>query len=510
MRIFVQLLRFSLWISLLFGTYQVSASEQAPPNILIILVDDLGYGDVNFGLDETGIAFKNPYVKTPYLAKMASESLVFSHFYAAHPTCSPSRAGLLTGKIPTRLGIHKWINDLRENDRVYLDGKEITIAEILKSAGYQTVIFGKWHLNGSDWEVKSNWTGPTGSFPKQQGFDNGFVSKENPHMSRRLKHNSQKHPGDFFDLDGNPLGTIKGYSSQIITDAALEYLAETRDGDRPFFMYLPYDAVHETISNPDRFDQMYDTGNPNRDQWYGNITHLDEEIGRLINGLDSMGLSENTVVFFSSDNGPGILSAADFTDRYYGTSYPLKGQKRQLLEGGIRVPAMVRWKGNIQPGVTNEPNGAVDILPTATALAGATSRVSEELDGTDISGLLLFGDAVDRAQPLYWQLEMHVNWEVVDTEYLRHFDGMQPADPAGLPAVVMRSGNYLVRGVHTGVPFKLPETYEMFDVVADPEELTELSKQYPDEFEKLVRTLQTIHKDVNRERQRTEAGRIKP
>ncbi len=499
---------FALWVFSLPAANVVYASS-ASPNVLIILVDDLGYGDVNLELEETGKAFKNPYVKTPRLAKLATESLVFTHFYAAHPTCSPSRAGLLTGRVPTRQGIHKWISDTRDNDRVYLDGGEVTIAEALKSVGYQTAVFGKWHLNGADWEVTANWTGPTGSFPKQQGFDVGFVSKENPHMSRRLRHNSQKHPGDFFDLDGNPLGTIKGYSSQIITDAALEYLEETRDPDKPFFLYLPYDAVHETISNPDRFDAMYDTGNPNRDQWYGNITHLDEEIGRLIDGVDRMGLSEETIIFFSSDNGPGILSQADFTDRYYGTSYPLKGQKRQLLEGGIRVPGMARWTGKIEPGLSSEPNGAIDYLPTIAALAGVTDLGGKTLDGTDISEHLLRGKAIARPRPMYWQLEMHVNWKVVGEGYLRHYHGKRKADPTGLPAAVVRDGDFVVRGIHTGVSFKLPERFEMYDVANDPEERHELSKKHPEEFARLVGFLRAIHEDVNTERRVVEAERIK-
>ncbi len=499
------LIAFTLCFSLVA---QGQTSTPAQPNFLIILVDDLGYGDVNFQLNQTGVAFKNPYVRTPSLAKLATESLVFTHFYAAHPTCSPSRAGLLTGRVPTRQGIHKWINDLRENDRVYLEGSEVTIAEMLKSRGYQTAVFGKWHLNGSDWEVIGNWTGATGSFPKQQGFEVGFVSKENPHMSRRLRHNSQKHPGDYFDLDGNPMGTIKGYSSEIITNAALEYLAETRDPSKPFFLYLPYDAVHETISNPDRFDQMYNTGNPLRDQWYGNITHLDEEIGRLIDGIDSMGLSENTVVFFSSDNGPGILSAADFTDRYYGTSYPLKGQKRQLLEGGIRVPAFVRWKGKIKPQLSHEPNGAMDILPTVASIAGVELPENKVLDGTDISNHLLHNDPIQRSQPLYWQLEMHVNWKVEGEGYLRHYNGLQPADPEGLPSVVIRSGNFVVRGIHTGTPFQLPVEYEMFDLVNDPEQKHELSKKHPAQFAKLVKSLQDIHKEINKERRLVESRRL--
>ena len=135
------------------------ASEvETRPNIVILLADDLGYGDVNLelpGLKE----FANPHIKTPHLASLAEESLVFRHHYAAAPVCSPSRAGLLTGRTPTRCNIDLYINDRRDNDRRFLAGEEITVAEIAKQAGYQTVVFGKWHLNGADWETAENWNG---------------------------------------------------------------------------------------------------------------------------------------------------------------------------------------------------------------------------------------------------------------------------------------------------------------------------------------------------------------
>jgi arylsulfatase A len=160
-----------------------SSAAEGPPNFLLIMADDLGYGDVSLGLPDTGV-FNNPYIKTPNLAELASESLVLTHHYSASTVCSPARAGLLTGRTPTRSNINRWINDLDENREYFLHGDEITVAELLRDAGYETAIFGKWHLNGMDWEVPENWTGASGSFPKQQGFDHGFAGKEDPHVTR--------------------------------------------------------------------------------------------------------------------------------------------------------------------------------------------------------------------------------------------------------------------------------------------------------------------------------------
>ncbi len=196
---------------------------ESDPNIVYILVDDLGYGDIN--LENKNLhQFNNPFIQTPHLAELSKESLILTDHYATSPVCSPSRAGLLTGRIPSRTNLNLYIDDLKENDVHFLHGSEITIPELLKTRGYQTAIFGKWHLNGADWENPENWTGWTGSFPNQQGFDYVIVTKEDPHFTRLLKVNTQKHPGDFFRVDGTPLGPIKGYTRDIIADSAIQFL----------------------------------------------------------------------------------------------------------------------------------------------------------------------------------------------------------------------------------------------------------------------------------------------
>ena len=477
-------------------------------NFIYILADDLGYGDVNLGLDELDV-FKNPHVRTPNLARLAGESIVFTHHYASSPVCSPSRAGLLTGRTPTRCNINLWISDLTDNDKMFLSGGEITIAEVLKKAGYTTAVIGKWHLNGADWEKKENWTGWTGSFPNQQGFDYAMVSKENPHETRKLRRNSQEDPGDFFldteSVHGEPLGTIKGFSSQIITDTAIDWLKYKRDKSKPFFLYLPYDAVHEKIVNPVEYNSLYNTGDYKKDKYYANVTYLDAQIGRVLDALDALRLTHNTVVFFSSDNGPEVLDSYRGSPRSYGTACPLHGQKKQLFEGGIRVPGMVRWPGHIKHRVSQLPNSNLDVMPTTCELAGVQPPKDRPLDGTSIVGHLLEDKQVQRRVPLYWQFERrNQNWQITGTGYNRRYDGKVKID-IPTPKVVVRQDNYVLRGYYKGQaqPYSLPTKYELYDVVNDPAEATELSHTKPEIFTDLRDKLEKMHADVNKERMKT-------
>lgn len=483
----------------------MNVSAEDNPNIIYILVDDMGYGDVNLNIPHLQ-AFNNPHIQTPNLAKLAGESVVFTHHYASSPVCSPSRAGLLTGRTPTRCNITLWINDGvnegHEKSRQLLLDEEVTIAEVCKDAGYHTAIFGKWHLNGADWEQEENWTAEHGSFPNQQGFDYGLVSKENPHLTRHLESNSQKNPGDFFMLDGSPVGTIKAYTSEIITDSAVSWLETKRDKSRPFFLYLPYDAVHERIYNPDIFDAMYNTGDANKDVYYSNVTYLDHQIGRFLTALEQMGLSENTIVFFSSDNGPEVLREYFGCYRSYGTSYPLYGHKRQVYEGGIRVPGMVRWPVKIKPGISDEPNSTMDVLPTICELIDQDLPSNREIDGVSILSLLLDNKPVKRDKVMYWQFETTSNWEMHGEGYDRRFHGEDRLPEMKKFNVAIRKGNYVMRGVQKG-KFVQPEEFVLFDVVNDIEEKNELSEVKPEVFEQMKNELIDMYGDVNEDRLET-------
>jgi arylsulfatase A len=472
------------------------------PNILLILADDLGYGDVNLGLTDIEV-FNNPHIKTPNLAELATESLVLTHHYSASPVCSPARAGLLTGRTPTRCNINRWISDMKDNRKYFLHGDEITIAELLRDAGYETAIFGKWHLNGMDWEVPENWTGASGSFPKQQGFNHGFAGKEDPHVTRELRINTQKHPGDYFTVDGKPLGTMKGYSSQLISNGAMDWLENRRDPNKPFFLYLPYDAVHIRISSPDVFEQMYQTDDPNKDFYYANVTHLDHEIGRLLDYMEEARLDENTIVIFASDNGPDIERVHYACWKCLGTSYPLYGQKQQLFEGGIRVPGMVRWPDRIRPGISDEPNGFVDVLPTLCEAVGIEPPTDRELDGTSILDHLTEGVPVDRPKPLYWQYEYPAAFEMKGEGYNRRFDG-QRRIKGPKPSVSIRDGDYVLLGLQEE-RFQMPTDFLLYNVVEDVEQQHDLSTAEPNRLERMKQKMANLYQTANEERLHIEA-----
>ncbi|SFZ89454.1 arylsulfatase A [Flaviramulus basaltis] len=469
------------------------------PNIIYILADDLGYGDVNFDFQELN-EFNNPYIKTPNLAALAHQSVVFTQHYASSPVCSPSRAGLLTGKVPNRVNIDLFISDKKDNDRIFLSGKEVTIAELVKEEGYSTAIFGKWHLNGADWNDPNSWTGKTGSFPKQQGFDYGMVTKENPHLTTDLDKNSQKNPGDFFDLDGNPLGVIKGYSSKIITDNALQWLSKTQEKSDPFFLFLSYDAVHEFISNPDEYNNMYKSGDPDKDQYYANVTYLDHQIGRLMKALDAMKLRENTIIFFSSDNGPEVWRTNSGSGRSFGTSYPLHGQKRQLFEGGIKVPGLVSWKDKISPRICDAPIVNYDVLPTICDIANVNLNSELKIDGVSIYQYLLNNSPIERKKPLYWQFEKRrQNWELMGEGYNQRYVGNKPLKEGIPPQVVIRQNNYVLHG-YSDKLYSKPNSYKLYDIEKDPLMTKDLSTYKPSLFEELVSKLEDMYEDVNIDR----------
>jgi len=483
--------------------HPLNASNDPPPNIVYLLVDDLGYGDVDLENDELNV-FKNPHIETPHLAKLARQSLVFTNHYAASPVCSPSRAGLLTGRAPTRANINLYINDLKDNNTHFLHGSEITIPELLKTKGYQTAIFGKWHLNGANWEDPQAWTSWTGSFPKQQGFEHGMVTKEDPHFTRKLHVNTQKHPGDFFTVEGKPVGPIKGYSSDIITDHAIDWLNAQKRTDDPFFLYLSYDAVHIRIAAADQYTNMYNTGNARRDEYYANVTHLDDAIGRFVRHLDDMGLAENTIVFFSSDNGPDVWKQWDATYFCHGTSYPLMGQKYQLWEGGVRVPGMVRWVGQINPGISHEPNSTLDVLPTVCELAGITMPQDREFDGISILDHITESKTIKRNKPLYWQFDYPRSYQKTNGEgYERKIVGTSMYNKHFQPRVSIRSGDYVLMGL-SDEPYSKPTRFELYDITQDVEQENDISKSNPEIAEKLRKRMLEMYDEVNNDRLKME------
>jgi arylsulfatase A len=345
------------------------------PNFVVILCDDLGYGDLG--------CFGHPAIKTPNLDRLAADGLRLTDCYAAAPVCSPSRAGLLTGRCPIREGIADWIPN---HSPIHLKKEAVTVARLLKSAGYATCMAGKWHLSG-----KMDGSQPT---PGDHGFDHWMATQNNAAPSH---HN----PTNFI-RNGQAVGRLEGYSSTLIVDEALRWL-KGRKKDQPLFLFVAFHTSHEPVATADEFTRLYpDADNPNRAIYYGNVTQMDHEVGRLLKTLDEPDLARETLVFFTSDNGPEILNRYAGAERSYGSPGPLRGMKLHVYEGGIRVPGILRWTGRAKAGqASDEPVSGVDVLPTLCELAGAKAPDDRPIDGTSVAALL-DGKPVTRKTPLYW------------------------------------------------------------------------------------------------------------
>lgn len=327
-----------------FGPVSTGNQPDRRPNVLLIMTDDQGWGDLH--------SHGNDKIDTPVLDKLGTEGARFDRFFVS-PVCAPTRAGLLTGRYHLRTGTHG-VTRGRENMRA----DEVTIAEVFKAADYSTGCFGKWH-NGSNWPYH----------PNAQGFDEfvGFCAGHwNNYFDTHLEHN------------GTPIKTT-GYITDVLTDFAISFIQKNKH--RPFFCYLPYNAPHSPFQVPDEYFDKYKARGLNDPLAcvYGMCENLDDNIGRLLKSLDYMKLTQNTIVIFLTDNGPQ-------TDRY---NSGMKGRKGSVHEGGIRVPCFFRWPDQIEAGVTIEQIASnIDLLPTIVDLCGVKMPKTLPLDGISVAPLL--------------------------------------------------------------------------------------------------------------------------
>lgn len=362
-----------------------AATKPPRPNILFFLADDLGYGDL--------ACYGHPTLKTPNLDRLAAEGLRLTDYYAPSPVCSPSRAGLMTGRDPNRVGIPDWIE---QGSGIYLKRDEVTVAKLLKTAGYRTGVMGKWHLNS-----KFNGQEPT---PGDHGFDYWCVTQNNAAPTHQ-------NPGNFVRM-GKRVGLLQGNSSTILADEAIRFIRETKD--QPFAAFVTFHATHEQVAVPDEWSAKYPgLDDPNRAAYYGCVSLMDHEIGRVLKTLDELKLRDNTLIVFTSDNGPETLKRYPKGVHSYGSPGPLRGMKLHVTEGGLRVPGIIQWKGHVRPRVSAEPITGLDFLPTFCELAGATPAVDRSLDGVSITALFQ-GKPVVRTRPLYWQYDNAISnpWHV--------------------------------------------------------------------------------------------------
>ena len=366
-------MKYLSWLLLLVVSWSVPAfSEAAPTNFIVVLADDLGYGDL--------ACYGNEKVRTPHLDRFATEGIKFTDCYAAAANCSPSRTGLMTGRTPWRVGIHNWIPMLSP---MHVAASEITIATLLKNGGYDTCHAGKWHLNGM-------FNLPGQPQPNDHGFDHWFSVQNNALPNHRNPWN--------FVRNGIPVGPLQGYSADLVTDEAVSWLRDGRDQEKPFFLFVCYHEPHEPVATAERFSRQYaDLEDPAERALLGNITQMDAGFGRLMAEIDSLGLRDDTLVFFTSDNGP-----AQTGFHPYGSAAPLRAKKGHVWEGGIRVPGLLRWPGKTKPGtVIEEPVCGVDLLPTLCEIAGVETPQDRAMDGVSLLPLLSEKSIV-RTTPLYW------------------------------------------------------------------------------------------------------------
>lgn len=383
------------------------AADSSLTNFVVVLCDDLGYGDIG--------CYGHPHIRTPHLDQLAADGIRFTDCYAAAPVCSPSRSGLLTGRIPNRYGIYDWIPP---GSPMHLRSQEVTIASLLKKAGFQTCHVGKWHCNG-------HFNSPEQPQPRDHGFHHWFSTQNNAAPSH-------KNPVNFV-RNGEKAGLIEGYSSQIIVDEAIHWLGQ-RDSTKPFLLMVWLHSPHEPIATANSFTNQYTpvATTPEQAEYFGNVTQLDHEVGRLLKSLDSSGIRNDTLVYFSSDNGPETRLRYKGSERSYGSPSPLRGMKLHLYEGGIRVPGIIRWPDRVKAGQTiSEPVASYDLLPTFCAIAGTKPPSDRILDGSNLLPLLE-GSSIVRPRPLYWQYDRAIgenriamrdgDWKLLSNADLSRFE----------------------------------------------------------------------------------------
>ncbi len=424
----------------------VPAAEKT--NFVILLCDDLGYGDLS--------CFANPDVRSPNLDKLASEGVKLTHCYSASPVCSPSRAGLMTGRNPNRLGIRDWIP---AKSGIFMRREEVTIAQLLKKAGYRTCHAGKWHLNS-----KTNGSERT---PGDAGFDHWLYTQNNAAPNHLNPTN--------FVRNGKRVGKLEGPSSHLVVAEAIDFLKKNKG--QPFYLNLWFHETHERVAAADEFLKLYPKEtNLDRRHYLGDISQMDAAVGKLLKYLDENGLRDNTLVLFTSDNGPETLKRYPNATRSYGSPGPLRGMKLHVSEGGYRVPGIIRWPGHTRAGeVWTTPVCSVDFLPTFCAIASVSLPKGRALDGTDISPLFAH-NPIKRPHPLYWQYDFAISkpW-----------------------AVSMRDG-----------PWKLLanaalDRFELYNLADDVGEKSNLAATEPERVKRMAAEMKRLHAEIAAEGMRS-------
>ena len=432
--------KISLFFNLLIllQCYAVAQSATtSKPNIIFILADDLGYADLSF----TG----GKDVKTPHIDALAAKGMFLKNFYANSTVCSPSRAALLTGKYPDLVGVPGVIRQQEKDSWGYLKEDAILLPAVLKKSGYQTAIIGKWHL-GFD---KPN-------IPNSKGFDQfkGFLGDmmDDYYTHRRDGINWMRENEKEIDP--------KGHATDLFTDWAIDYVIEKNKSTSPFFLYLAYNAPHFPIQPPVEFLEKVKQREPDatesRAKNIALVEHLDASIGKLMATLEASGQMNNTIIVFSSDNGGSLPHGQ--------SNGILNGGKQDMLEGGIKVPAVVVWKNQIKAGSSADQLALLmDFFPTLANIAGA--NVEHPINGINLTTVLKGGAPIHTDRTVYW---------------MRREGGQHN----GLAYYAARKGNVKILQNNPFEPFK------GYDLEKDPLEKNPINTKDHEQFKALKYSLQ--------------------
>jgi len=427
------------------------------PNVLFILADDLGINALN--------CYGNALVESPNIDKLFSEGMHFTNGYSNDPTCAPSRASILSGQYVPRHKVYR-VADRYKTDKKTLEAMrylppeinkvkgsgaglnldQITIAEALKNSGYTTAAYGKWHLGKNELQIQN------------QGFDEGYEI---------TGHYNFKTSPQQEDLD-NTL-----YSADVITEKTINFIKKVSSENKPFFAYVPYYLVHKPLEPKAEYlahfkNKLKNNPDVGKDEIkvLAMIKSLDDSVGQLLKSLNDLGLEDDTIIVFTSDNGHYKTESNIF-------NHPYQGVKGQTLEGGIRVPYIFKWKNKIEAGSTSkEPIIHVDIYPTLLGLTNSTPPKDYVLDGEDISPVLLGITSETKRDALVWQYTNYARWNEKRQEFASSWVN-----------VIQMDGFKMTEDVETN-------SYTLFNLIEDPYETKEVSQEFPKVIQKLKRELE--------------------
>ena len=430
------------------------AQAERPPNVVFILVDDLGWADLP--------AYGNTFHETPNIDRLAAQGIRFTDAYAAAPVCSPTRASIQSGQYPARVGITDFIPGhwrpyekvtVPTNRHQHLPLDVVTLGEALGEAGYATGYFGKWHLGGVQ----------AGLGPEDQGYDEAVVYQGWGHfeLGDKLVPPQDVQPDD--------------YLTDVLAEETVAFMEAHRE--EPFFVTLAHFAVHIPLEAEDSLIAKYEA-KPKPDVGPGNpiyaamIEHVDQSVGRVLDALDRLDLAENTVVVFYSDNG-GLVERFDQADGVVvSTNAPLRNEKGSLYEGGTREPFIVRWPGRVEPGQTSDAlMTSPDLFPTFAEIAGAALPEDQTIDGISLVPVLE-GEPADTSRAIYW-----------------HYPHYHHSVPAG----AVREGEYKL------IAFYDDGRLELYNLAEDIGETNNLAETMPEKAQALQAKLVQWRTDVGAE-----------